>query len=106
MLEQERADTLTLVFSEDGRYLAAGTVVWDTTSGRRLARADGQIIAFSPDQSLLLTRAENIVRAWPWRSEDMLALACRQLAINLSAEEWQRHVSREEPPAKTCAELP
>ena len=96
---------MTLVFSADARYLAAGTVVWDATSGRKLARAEGQIIAFSPDQSLLLTRQANAVRAWPWRSEDMLALACSQLTSNLSAEEWQRHASREEPPGKTCAWL-
>jgi hypothetical protein len=83
-LEQERAEIFTLVFSADARYLAAGTVVWDATSGRRLARAEGQIIAFRPDRSLLLTRAESFVRAWPWRSEDLLALACSQLSREIS----------------------
>jgi WD40 repeat protein len=105
-LEQERAETDTPVFSADGRYLAAGGVVWDAATGRRLARAEGQILAFSPDQRLLVTREGNAIRAWPWRSEDMLALACSQLSRNLTEEEWQRHVSREEPRAKTCAGLP
>jgi WD40 repeat protein len=105
-LEQERAETYTVVFSADARYLAAGSVVWDTTSGRRVARAEEPILAFSPDQRVLITRGAGAVRAWPWRSEDLLALACTQLTRNLSAEEWQRHVSREEPPQKTCARLP
>jgi WD40 repeat protein len=104
-LQQEQADGTDLVFSADGRYLAAGRVVWDATTGRRLARTEEPVIAFSPDASLLLTREEGAVRAWPWRNDDLLALACRQLSRNLSGEEWLRHVSGAEPPAKTCAGL-
>jgi WD40 repeat protein len=104
-LEQERAEGAALVFSADARYLAAGAVIWDAVSGRRLARAEGPVVAFSPDGSLLLTQDGGFVRVWPWRSDDMLALACRQLPRNLSDEEWQRHVSREEPPRETCAGL-
>jgi len=105
-LDPERADVGTPIFSADGRYLAAGVVVWDAASGRRLARANGRIVAFSPDSSLIVTREKTLLRVWPWRSADMLALACSQLSRNLSGEEWLRHVSREEPPAKTCAGLP
>ena len=104
-LQQEQADYTEPVFSADGRYLAAGKVVWDAATGRRLARAEERIIAFSPDANLLLTREKDVVRAWPWRSEDLLAIACRQLPRNLSGEEWLRHVSSEEPPARTCAGL-
>ena len=104
-LQQEQVDYIEPVFSADGRYLAAGKVVWDAATGRRLARAEERIIAFSPDANLLLTREKGAVRAWPWRSEDLLAIACGQLPRNLSGEEWLRHVSSEEPPARTCAGL-
>jgi len=79
--------------------------VWDVASGARLARVDSAIIEFSPDQRLLLTRAGDAVRVLPWRGDDLLALACRQLSRNLTGQEWRRHVSQEEPPAKTCEAL-
>src|SRR5262249_7017425 len=104
-LEQERAEEQTLAFSPDGRFLAASAMVWDTASGRRLARAEGQIIAFSPDGQLLLSRRGDVIRSGPWRDEALLPPACRQLPHNLSVEDWRRHVSRDEPPARTCPTL-
>lgn len=101
-LQQAQVEDANPVFSADGRYLAAGEVIWETATGRRIARAEAPVIAFSPDASLLLTRENGAVRAWPWRTEDLLALACGQLSRDLSGEEWRRYVSSEEPAAETC----
>ncbi|MBM3524089.1 MAG: hypothetical protein FJX57_14140 [Alphaproteobacteria bacterium] len=103
-LEQERVDPAQPVFSADGRFLAVDTVVWDAATGRRVARADAPVVAFSPDGRLLLTRRDGVIQIQPWRDEDLLALACRQLPRNMSTDDWHRHVSRDEPLVKTCAQ--
>lgn len=104
-LQQAQVEAASPVFSTDGRYLAAGEAIWETATGRRIARAEEPVIAFSSDASLLLTRKNGAVRAWPWRTEDLLALACGQLPRDLTGEEWRRYVSSEEPPAETCKGL-
>jgi WD40 repeat protein len=94
----------SLLFSADGRFVAAGGRVWEAATGREVARVDGTIVAFSPDQALLVTAGEP-TRVWRWRPDDLMATACERLPRNLTAAEWRDFLGAE-PYRKTCARLP
>lgn len=101
-LEQADRESSTPVFSPDSRQLAAGKVMWDVDSGRRVAAVDAPIIAFSPDGALVVSNDGTWVRAAPWRAKDLLALACKQLPASLSEDAWRRFVGPNEAYRKSC----
>lgn len=101
-LEQADRETSTPVFSPDSRHLAAGKVIWEVGSGRRVAAADDPIVAFSPDGTLVASSDGTWVRAAPWRVKDLIALACKQLPASLSEDAWRRYVGPDEPYRKSC----
>ena len=60
-----------------------------------MARVPGEITALAADPPWLLSRGDGLMRAWPWRAEDLLVLACRQLREAVPRDAWERFVGRD-----------
>lgn len=101
--------------SPDGKYLLTSSEdrtarMWVMETGQEVARLvlNGPVkdAVLSPDGTQLVTATtDGNVRFHLWRSEDMIAAACRLLTRNLTAEEWLRYLPNE-PYRKTCPSLP
>ena len=107
-----------LAFSPDGLHLTTvskdGTTrVWETSSGREVARIRESAVAtarFSADGRWLATLSVPdaggpVLRLWRWRPGDLIDFACAGVTRNLSLEEWQQYIGAESP-RRTCPALP
>jgi WD40 repeat protein len=113
-------EPLFLTFSSDHHWLAGGNSlgyahIWDVATGEeinRIAHSDQVTsVAFSPDDSLLLTVSRKAIRIWdvkalPIISKDkLIPYACSHLIYNLSRDEWAAILENEEYKL-TCPDLP
>lgn len=97
-----RGQVLAAAFSPDGRLLATGgrdrTVrLWTVGDAAPAAQpvvlteheAEVRALAFSPDGRTLTTAAaDGTVRRWSLRLDELIELACRTAARNLTRPEW------------------
>ena len=97
--------------SERATILATVSVgrvqVWNYSTGELLSQlADAgyvRDVRFSHDGRYLLTGgADGTAALWLWKTEDLQAEACKRLARNLSAAEWQQYLGTT-PYRATCA---
>lgn len=103
-----------LSFSPDEQFIATasddGTArVWNLSSGAEVARTHvnaAGAIAFSPDGRYVASGgSDHLVRIWPWRSVDLIDIACKMLPRNLTSEEWKTYLAGEAY-RKSCPDLP
>lgn len=103
-----------VAFGPDGDWLAAGQDdgvirLWNATTGDELGRLEhpGSVndLSFDADGRRIASTGGETVRLWLWRSDDLLAEACRRLTRNLTPEEWREHVG-EEIYRETCPDRP
>jgi WD40 repeat protein len=102
-------------FSQDGEWLAGvgltgEAVVWRAASGQVVFRQSFSTpvtsTAFSPDDKVLAIGTESgTMYVTPWRTDLLIAAACRRLAANLTCDEWKDHFAGEKYHA-TCSALP
>ena len=84
--------------------------VWETTTGREVARmrhgSDAVAVTFSPDERWVVSGGlDGTARVWLWRPEDLITEACAHLPRNLTLEEWRWHLG-DETYRPTCPNLP
>ncbi|MCE6998125.1 hypothetical protein LZG04_25495 [Saccharothrix sp. S26] len=102
-----------IAFSPDGRTLATGStdrtvVLWDAATGAPLAAltehtAPVNAVAFSPDgESLVTGSSDKSAILWHTDPEDTTERVCRDLARDLTEEEWRQFLP-ETPYRRTCA---
>ena len=98
----------SIVFSPDGSHLgtAGGNQarVWELPSGKELSRntyaAAVSGIGFTLDGRFLATgSADGTLRREPWRSEDLIAEACRHVEGTPTGEEWKEYIG--DPPLRS-----
>ena len=66
----------------------------------------GDGLAFSPDGTRLATASlDKTAWLWLWRTEDLIAEACKRLPRNLTHAEWRQYLV-DEPYRPTCPNLP
>lgn len=108
------ASVTAMAFSLDGRWLVTGcddkTVrVWDFANSRQIMRLTHEenvsAVALSPHHQYLATASGRVVKLWLYRPEDLIVKACSHLARNLTLEEWQQYIGKEQY-RKTCPNLP
>ncbi len=81
--------------------------VWDVETGRELfqAKVSGHISSFAfsgSDGDTLVVNVEGRLIRILWKTEDLIAEACRRLARSMTEAEWQRFLDQE-PYEKTCS---
>jgi WD40 repeat protein len=97
-----------VAFAPDGLVFATASgpvILWDTATRTKhvhlLDPVGVQVtgsraaVAFSPDGTLVGTAMGLNGYVWRWRSEDLIAEACRRLTRDLTHEEWEHYVGRE-----------
>ena len=105
---------VSLVFSPDGKMLAAGgdfnIRLWDVSDpaiprplGAPFERRGARLL-FSPDGKTLLSQGDDLI-LWPIAPEVWIEQACRLAGRNLAQIEWQQYVGQT-PYHKTCAQWP
>jgi WD40 repeat protein len=105
----------SVAFSQDGEWitgvgLAGDAVVWQAISGQIVFRqtfsSPVASTAFSPDDAAVAIGTENgKIYLTPWRTDALIAAACKRLTANLSCNEWKDHFTGEKYHA-TCAAVP
>lgn len=98
----------------DGEHLAMSdgyrVRIWNITTGRAVSQlpttAFINAIGFSPDGRYLATASDDDdLTLWPWRTEDLIDLACRHLTRNVNRKEWLDFLPNA-PYRLTCPNLP
>ncbi len=102
-----------IAFHDDGRHIATasndGTVrVWNMEDGRELLRlrhlTPVSAVAFTPNGNGVLFNVETLgpgaviggrVMSVTWRSDEILAQACRHVIVGLSPQQWSEYVGDE-----------
>jgi WD40 repeat protein len=108
---------IAVAFSPDSKTIATASNdntarLWDTENGNELATLNHQswvnAVAFSPDGKTIATASYDNTARLHWATpEGLIQEACRRLAWNLTAEEWQQYINSDlETYQKTCDELP
>ncbi|MBI5297220.1 MAG: WD40 repeat domain-containing protein [Chloroflexi bacterium] len=115
LLNMNKGEIRTLVFSPGGKWLAANSFdeafyLWDMQNlkGAPLLLhgygRDTFALAFSSDEQWLVTIGkENSVRLWQMNLNDLATRACQYVGRNLTRAEWDRYFF-EEPYRATCPE--
>ena len=91
---------MRIAFSPDGKLFATGgdkAKLWDASSGKELLTfedsANVNCVAFSVDGKYLATVCDDwTVRLHPIRIEELMALAHKQVARELSVEEREKYL--------------
>jgi WD40 repeat protein len=99
LAHEEEIDAIRFTSEPDTlATLSAGRVyVWNLATGQLLSQlaeaGNVRDLSFSPDGRHLLTgSADGTAALWLWKTEDLRAEACKRLARNLSAAEWQHYL--------------
>ncbi len=65
------------------------------------------IVTLSPNGKYLLTvSADNIIRLWLWRTNDLISDACSHIPRNLTRSEWQQYIGNVLSYQAICTGLP
>ena len=105
----------SLAFSQDGRYLAAGTedgpiALWEIQSGTRVMLTGHSkptwSLGFSSDKHWMMSASEDgSQRFWLLDIAQVKTLACQKAGRNLGQQEWLE-VFGSFPYRKTCPQFP
>jgi len=113
-------------FDLSGDYLATASEdrtarIWEVRSGKELSRLQHDLpvhlVDFGLDGKYLLTSsAKNWSRSYRedvastqvflWRANDLIEEACKRVTRNLSLDEWNQFIGRQEEYRCTCQSLP
>ena len=104
-------------FDRSGDFLASswsGRVkIWDIGAGAQISdiptktTGGSRLMEFSPDGSrLIIGASDGAVRAFWWRTLDVIREGCRRVAFNLSPADWRRLGGYYTPTEPTCPGVP